>query len=846
MRARHRARAVSVAIATMLCAGMWLCARPAATMAQAPPADSAGARLQREGIAAFGARRYDDAERLFIGALAEFEREGNLLDQAHALRNLSFLPRLSTEQRVALTERALDVAAASGDAAVPGLVRHQLSDLLYIQGDYAGAFAHIDAAVALLEAPPVRAQGLARALTSRGRLLRAVGRSDEALADQARAATLLEGIADWDGASQARHGLGLTLTGTGRYEEGLKAFDAAIAQARRSGKPDRLALALAQAAWAWLVAGQPTSGLPLLEEAEQYRAQLLPSSQGLLDATWSDLLTALRRPAEALARIERALSQPAATRENELFNTWDKARLLSLLGRRHEALEVGAAATALTERLWQRMVPFDAAKRGFTWRFSSPMSEYVRLLASAGRHDDALEASERARGRAFLDLLASVESPQALLMPVPPPVAPDEPAPWVPLAARDVTPDRVEPLLRLRGGADPVRARTPEPDISTEATAEPPRLATLVAQAARLRSHLLCYWVTDNSLLVWVVAPDGQISHREVSVSRAALAALVDQALPTLDTPARGSGDRLTIPGNGDAAARTLYRHLIAPVAPLLPLDGRGLLTIVPHGPLHRVSFAALRAPSGRYLVEQTALHYSSSVSALAFTGTRRGGADGGPLVIADPRTAPDATLASLPGAIEEGRAVSRALGADRTTVLRGASATEQAFRGAVADANVVHVAAHGVVKDDDPFGSYLALAGAGRAPDGDGRLTSAEVYRLRLSADLVVLSGCRTAVGPITGEGMLGLTRGFFAAGAPSVVASLWDVSDTVTASLFTRFYAEWPARASKADALRRAQLQLIADLRAGRKTVDTPAGRFTLPEHPSLWAGLVLIGEP
>jgi CHAT domain-containing protein len=811
--------------------------------------DTPGTRAQNEGLDAFAARRFDEAERAWIVALAEFEREGNLVDQAHVLRNLSFLPRLSVEQRIALAGRALEVAAASGDGHVTGLVRHHLSDLVFIQGDYAGAFTHVEAAIALLDAPPVDARSLARALTSRGKLLRALGQAERGFADQIRAATLLEGIEDWAGASQAHHGRALGLRSMGRYADAIAAFELAVTRARQSDSQDRLAGALAQTAGTYADAGAPSKGVPLLQEAERLRGSLQPSVQAILDTEWAEVLTALDRFEEALARVDESASR-TDTAENVLVGAWRKADLLMRLGRRTEGLAAYAQATERAETSWRRLVPSDAAKRGFARQHSIPMGRYVEYLSADGRHADALEAAERAKGRAFLDLLASVDSLPLMLAPAIPVVEITEShgeIPWVPVAARATRPERVEALLTMRGGAPPtVRAPAPEPDITAVAVADAPRLSTVVAQAARLRSHLLCFWVSDSTVLIWVVAPDGTITHREVTLTREALTALVQAALPAPDTTTRGTlDDRLTITGEADRANRQLYRHLIAPVAALLPADGRGLVTIVPHGPLHRLSFAALRAPTGAYFIEQTAIHYSSSASALAFTGTRRGDGDGGPLVVADPRTA-DETLAALPGAVEEGRAVARALGVDRTTVLRGASATEQSFRGAAADASIVHIAAHGVVKDDDAFGSFIALAGGGPLAVADGRLTGAEMYGLRVKANLVVLSGCRTAVGPVTGDGMLGLTRGVFAAGAPSVVASLWDVSDTVTASLFSRFYSEWPARTSKAEALRRAQLRLIADLRAGRIRVDTPAGRFTLPEHPSLWAGLALYGEP
>jgi CHAT domain-containing protein/tetratricopeptide (TPR) repeat protein len=825
-----------------------LVAHPDAGMVAQAPDESPGARLNREGITAFSARRFDDAERLFIGALAEFERAGSLTGQANALRNLTFLPRLSDAQCLPLLGRALELAVAAGDDGVTGLVRHQLADRLFVQGDLAGAFTHVDAAVALLETQPTRTVALARALTSRGRLFRNIGRNDEAIADQLRSATLSEKEGDSIGASQAHHSRALTLTVMGRKADAVAAFDRAIDFARKSGDPDRLATALAEAGWT-RAAVEPLAALALLNEAESLRsAAKFSTTLAHLDGAWVEVLTAAGRLAEALARAA-AIVDGSTSKEIQLASTWRLASLQHRTGHMSDGFATAERAMALTEDLWRQMVPSDTARRGFARINYGPMSEYVSQLWRVGRYRDALEAAERTRSRAFLDLLASVDV--RLLLgshEFAPSRTPEAMAVVTAATAAPAIPDRVESLITIRG-AVAASTRTPEPDIATVAVAEPPRLATVIAQAARLQSHLLTYWVTSESTLIWVVAPDGTITHEEVPLSAHVLAPLVEATLPPSGGPTRGAVDRLTIEGDADQANRDLYQRLITPVASALPLDGRGLLTIVPHGPLHRLSFAGLRAPSGSYLVEQTALHYSASASALAFTGSRRPDTIKRALVVANPATRADVgtpPLPPLPGAAEEGRIVARALGARSTAVLSGTQATELAVRDAAVEAGVIHLAAHGIIRDDDPFGSFIALGGNGRTPAGDGRLTMGEVYGMRLKAALVVLSGCRTAVGPVSGDGMLGLTRGFFAAGAPSVVASLWDVSDTVTASLFERFYAEWPGRVSKAAALRRAQMQLIRDLRAGRKTVSTPAGTFILPEHPSLWAGLVLVGEP
>jgi len=121
---------------------------------------------------------------------------------------------------------------------------------------------------------------------------------------------------------------------------------------------------------------------------------------------------------------------------------------------------------------------------------------------------------------------------------------------------------------------------------------------------------------------------------------------------------------------------------------------------------------------------------------------------------------------------------------------------------------------------------SRLALAADG---SNDGSLTVAEVYGLRLNADLVTLSACETGLGKaMSGDDLIGMTRGFLYAGSSNIVASLWEVEDEATGELMKQFYRNLFAGQSKKEALRQAQLSLWA--------------RFP---NPLYWAAFYLTGE-
>jgi len=265
-------------------------------------------------------------------------------------------------------------------------------------------------------------------------------------------------------------------------------------------------------------------------------------------------------------------------------------------------------------------------------------------------------------------------------------------------------------------------------------------------------------------------------------------------------------------------------------------------LTIVPHGPLFALSFAGLRDAGGRTLLEAHDLHYVPAIAALAEAAPASRPAAQGALLVGDPgplQTEPGAEpLPALPWARREVAAVRAALGPD-TTLLTGGDASEAAVRAALAGRRVLHFATHGVVSNATTSPSFLALH---PSSDGDGRLFADEIYDLRLNADLVVLSACRTALGPVEGDGVIGFARAFLSAGARSVVATQWDVSDRVSYDVMREFYARRAQGASKSAALRGAQLAVLRALRAG--TIRD--GGVALPETPRLWAGFVLTGEP
>jgi CHAT domain-containing protein len=197
-------------------------------------------------------------------------------------------------------------------------------------------------------------------------------------------------------------------------------------------------------------------------------------------------------------------------------------------------------------------------------------------------------------------------------------------------------------------------------------------------------------------------------------------------------------------------------------------------------------------------------------------------------------RTSDRPNLVRLPFTREEATAIATLTGSKGVLVATGFNASRAtAMNGSLSQYRIVHFATHGVIDSERPALTALVLSLVDkRGAAQDGYLRIHDIYAMRLDADLVVLSACQTALGKqIKGEGLVGLTRAFMYAGAPRVVASLWQVSDRATAALMQRFYAGMLQHHLRpAAALRAAQIQMSHE---------------PVWAHPYYWAGFVLQGD-
>lgn len=295
--------------------------------------------------------------------------------------------------------------------------------------------------------------------------------------------------------------------------------------------------------------------------------------------------------------------------------------------------------------------------------------------------------------------------------------------------------------------------------------------------------------------------------------------------------------------GSEAAGAARLYTDLMEPtLADLASTITR--LVVIPDGPLHKVPFDVLRrGREGEPLANRFEISLAPSCATwLRWSQAQRSEAESPVLALADPTLSTGAgvpagyraaTLASglslgpLPHARQEARSVVSRLGGGSRLVL-GGDATERFIKTVeLSRFRMLHLAAHAVVDEPHPERSALLLAPG--ADDEDGLLQIREIVNLDLKGRLVILSSCSSASGTmVEGEGVMGLARAFFQAGAVAVVGSLWPLRDDEAAGLVEEMADHLGSGASISAALAAARRERIKE--------GAPAAS---------WAGLVVLGE-
>jgi CHAT domain-containing protein/tetratricopeptide (TPR) repeat protein len=668
---------------------------------------------------------------------------------------------------------------------------------------------------------------------------------------------------------------GLVRMEQGATEDGLADLTRSVALARRSGA-GYLTVALNRLGHAKFRAGA------VAEARSRHLEALRISEEGNRWGDQAEALFGLCAVGERVGQLDQAreyctegleIVDRLGLERGRLAGLYRLARVARRQGSLEEAHEALEQALKLIDARRYRLRRIDL-RETYLGTLREIEDEYVDLLVELSEREpdgrwarDAFEASEQRRARNLREMLFSsghevTEGVDRAL------VGQDR-------LLRDRLRQAMVRQVGLGAGSSLVDPRTVArevadltaalEDVGNRIRASSPRYAALTQpQATTLEdiqrevvdesSILLFYALGERRSFLWVVSPSGlkrySLPARNVVEG---LAARFHRAIARQVDPS--------------PALASLSRMLLRPAASELH-DKR--LLVIGDGALLYLPFAALPDPRGRgsLIRRNEVVHLPSAASVVALRATPRKEPTRTVAVLADPVFSPDdgrvplarrardvtATASTLRGRlaralVDVGQRELWRLPATRheAEAIRGLVAPDEsrfaldfeASRTTALDPDMasyrfLHFATHGIINSARPelSGLVLSLVDAQGRPQ-DGLLTSLDTFDLKLSADVVVLSGCRTALGrEVRGEGIIGLTRGLMYAGARGVLASLWPVHDRATASLMSAFYEGMlgPRRLPPPAALREAQLKLM----------KTP--RWSSPYY---WAAFQLQGD-
>jgi CHAT domain-containing protein/tetratricopeptide (TPR) repeat protein len=596
---------------------------------------------------------------------------------------------------------------------------------------------------------------------------------------------------------------------------------------------------------------------------------------------------AMRGPAAALADVYLAMALARAGRGEEALPLLQKLiggrdQFVGLTGQAQASVEMAQdMLSQLGVRLGREMPRIEMPSSGsqgmesgmlmsgefFQIGPACALLQEIHFRASAPER--ALEAAEQCRARVLARSLAD-RSFQRQRVTVPT----QQEARAYARKHRVNEGDAYEALLKERMSNPAADAASRPATVTDMRRAAAERNATIIVYSINTEPNRLPDRMPDREVgvTIWVVAPDGKITARRrgfdgiFGEGTLPLTAAVYRAREALDVPGRGTAPAAVvakgrpISPRAAAALRQFHRLLIEPVEDLLPTQEGARLLIVPQGALFVVPFPALEDRAGRPIVARFSVSVTPSVQTLALTALRKQvpREPGAAVIVGNPVMPtytpapgrPPLDIGPLPGAEAEARAIAALL---NTSPLTGAAATKSAVMGQARSARYVHLATHGILDDVTGEGqrsvnphlremtaSQMAeREGGGQktpgmlalAPEGgdNGMLMADEIAQTAVGADLVVMSACDSGRGAINDDGVIGLSRAWMAAGAPSVVVSLWSIPDEPTRDLMVEFYRRLAGGSGKAESLRGAML----------------ATRATYPS-PVNWAAFVLLGEP
>lgn len=760
--------------------------------------------------------RYERAREGFTAALAIYRNQGERRLQAETLYEIGL-----TYEKTGLFDEA-DRNYIEGrligeqiqDPFVLATGSLYLANTSWFRGQYQEAFDHLDAATNEAETshdpqlPIMIANTKALLYWTLNDLDKALVYAEQALSTAERAEIKTE-------IASSHNNLGLMLRDRGRLEDSLEQF--AIAKAIDENLNSRWGLGYdhRNIGISLMKLGRHADARANFEAAERHSAAINNVDN------WVKALLELGNVHRETGGFKAALDYYQRTydlskRHHMTEVLWRAAAgqgaVLRLIGRKEEAVGRYADAVEIVESM-RAALKIEEFRNSFQTKTEDLYRDTITLLVELGRPGEAFNYLERSRSRSFIDLLGNqklkvkTEKDQQELDRVMTLQAQLDAASRE-LASFETPPQELVDRVRKTKTAYEValvQLKRSSPQLSSFVAVDP-LTQDQVQALLEPGVGLLSYKVTGDQVYIWLLTASGT-KFFEVPTAAREIELLV-----------RAYRERVQRLESVSEELERLSKLLIAP--PLADLAGLRYLGIIPDGPLHFLSFAALFGPEGA-LIDTYPLFYSPAASVLKFTFAKRSAVKlTKVLAIGNPDLGN--YNYQLPLAELEARSIRWDF--PELDVLVGAKATKEWIVDNIANYGVIHLATHGEFDELNPLLSSLWLASQN---PNNRRLTVREVFGLNIQADLVTLSACQTGLGKLEAGELIGLNRAFIYAGTHALVSALWRVDDLATSVLMKHFYRNY-VKMDKATSLRQAQLLVKKEF-----------------PHPAYWAGLALVGD-
>ena len=345
-----------------------------------------------------------------------------------------------------------------------------------------------------------------------------------------------------------------------------------------------------------------------------------------------------------------------------------------------------------------------------------------------------------------------------------------------------------------------------------------------VQKSLESNQAVLEYKVTENQLVLFLIKSDDFFVKTQ-SITRDSLTALISNVLQKIK-------DQKSTPHD----LNHLYKFLVEPFEEQLAMGDE--LIIIPDEALFYLPFESLVTnfdeaeakgdfKNSDFLIERNSIVYYPAASLINKAVPRQKRPKHNFLALAN-SVFPDPSLRPLIFARKEVSDIANLISGKNSVLLLDKEAIKSRYKQEVGQYKVEHIASHILIDDNQPMYSKISMTQDGSDTNHD--LFAYEVLNMRTNADLVVLSGCNSALGKLLpGEGIIGMSQSFMTAGAQSILMSLWPVDDRLTSEFMFKFYQNLASGLAKHEALREAKIAMLKD-----GVVD-----------PFFWAPFILTGK-